>query len=354
MRSHLIFLTVLAALLLISTSAQAVEFGPNSANITNRYFPAKMGGWSYMLGVGSSVGSVAYFNAVGIEEVSGVQISAQTFNNVKCLKINSIWTSIEDEDDFFTLWMAQDTQGNLWVLKYYDSFDDKTILLGGTDLKSMLMPAAPDVGDPAGIIMPESATNYCRVVEADISIDTNFGSYSSCIKSHCVFDLDIESVEHYCPDIGMVRLINMDDGIPEDVMDLKEYDMTNTRAEIIGTWSNGIWYYDVAASKWTKMTASTPTGEIAAGDFTGDGKADVASIWDNGLWYQDGVTLDWTKVSNSAPDRVAAGDVTGDGLSEIIGTWRNGLWYWDGATWDWTKVSNTAPTQVTAGDITGD
>jgi len=23
-------------------------------------------------------------------------------------------------------------------------------------------------------------------------------------------------------------------------------------AEIIGTWSSGIWYYDVAASKWTK------------------------------------------------------------------------------------------------------
>ncbi|MGD1972435.1 MAG: hypothetical protein PVI42_03440 [Desulfobacterales bacterium] len=56
----------------------------------------------------------------------------------------------------------------------------------------------------------------------------------------------------------------MDDGIPEDVMDLKIYDMTNTSDEIIGTWSNGIWYDDVAASKWTKMTASNPTGEIAA------------------------------------------------------------------------------------------
>jgi len=76
----------------------------------------------------------------------------------------------------------------------------------------------------------------------------------------------------------------MDDGIPEDVMDLKEYDtVMNTRAEIIGTWGNGIWYWDVAASKWTQMAASNPTGDIVAGDFTGDGKADVASIWDNGL-----------------------------------------------------------------------
>jgi hypothetical protein len=351
----MIFLTVLAALLSISTSAQAVEFGPNSANITNRYFSAQIDGWSYMLGVGSSVGSVIYFNVVGIEEVSGVKIAAQTFNNVKCRKINSIWTNLTDEDDFLTLWMAQDTQGNLWLLKVYDAFDDTTIVLGGTELKSMFMPAVPDVGDPAGIIMPETATNYCRVVEADISINTNFGSYNSCIKSHCVFDLSIESVEHYCPDVGMVRIINMDDGIPQDVLDLKDYGtVTNNRAEIIGTWNNGIWYWDVATSKWTKMTSSTPTGDIAAGDFTGDGKADVASIWGNGLWYQDGDTLDWTKVAITAPDSVAAGDVTGDGLSEIIGTWSSGLWYWDGATLDWTKVSNTAPTQVTAGDITGD
>jgi len=74
MRTQLIFLTVLAALLSISTSAHAVEFGPNSDNITNRYFPAKIGGWSYMLGVGTSDGSVFYFNAVATEEVSGARI----------------------------------------------------------------------------------------------------------------------------------------------------------------------------------------------------------------------------------------------------------------------------------------
>ncbi len=82
-------------------------------------------------------------------------------------------------------------------------------------------------------------------------------------------------------------------------------------AEIIGTWSTGIWYWDVAASKWTKMTSDIPDGDIAAGDFTGDGKADVASIYSSGLWYQDGATLDWTKVTGSAPFRLTAGDVTG-------------------------------------------
>jgi len=85
-----------------------------------------------------------------------------------------------------------------------------------------------------------------------------------------------------------------------------------SRTEIIGTWSNGIWYLDLAAPKWIQMTTSTPTGDIAAGDFNGDGKADVASVWSSGLWYQDGATLDWSKVSNTAPTQVTAGDVTGD------------------------------------------
>ena len=73
------------------------------------------------------------------------------------------------------------------------------------------------------------------------------------------------------------------------------------RAEIIGTWNSGIWYWDAAKSKWTKMTSSTTSGDIAAGDFTGDGKADVASCWDSGLWYQNGATLGWTKVTSTAP-----------------------------------------------------
>jgi hypothetical protein len=60
------------------------------------------------------------------------------------------------------------------------------------------------------------------------------------------------------------------------------------------------------------MTTFTTTGDIAAGDFTGDGIADVASIWPDGLWYQDGDTLDWTKVPGGAPNKVTAGDVTGE------------------------------------------
>jgi hypothetical protein len=129
----------------------------------------------------------------------------------------------------------------------------------------------------------------------------------------------------------------------------------NPKAEIIGTWSNGIWYWDEAASKWIQMAHSTPDGDITAGDFTGDGIADVASCWVSGLWYQDGATLDWAKVSDSAPTQVTAGDVTGDGQAEIIGTWSNGIWYWDEAVSKWIQMARSTPDgDITAGDFTGD
>jgi hypothetical protein len=88
------------------------------------------------------------------------------------------------------------------------------------------------------------------------------------------------------------------------------------QAEIIATWSNGMWYRDVAESKWTKMWSlkpdiGIPFGNMATGDFTGDGYADVASCWKSGLWYQNGATLGWTKVYNYAPSQVTAGDITG-------------------------------------------
>jgi hypothetical protein len=142
--------------------AFAVEFGLNSAKITNRYLPATVGDWTIRLGAGNWAGKFSYLNVVGIEEVSGAQIGAQTLNNVKCLKVNLIESDLTESDGLITLWIAQDTQGNVWILKIYDFFDDKTYTLG-TVFKSMVMPAVPDVGDPAGITIPETTTDYCRV-----------------------------------------------------------------------------------------------------------------------------------------------------------------------------------------------
>jgi hypothetical protein len=229
-KKHVVLSVIIPVLLFVLPMAFAVEFGLNSANITNRYFPATVGGWNYRLGAGNWAGTVTYSNAVGIEEVSGAQIGAQNFNNVKCLKVNLIQTDLTDPGEFVTIWMAQDTQGNVWILKAYIFFDDTTYMLG-TAFTSMFMPDVPNVGDPASITIPETATDYCRVVTVDIPIDTNFGSYSSCIKVPCFHESSTE-VEYYCPDVGEVRDSTLSN--PQDVMDLKEYGIaTVTRAVVI-------------------------------------------------------------------------------------------------------------------------
>ena len=231
-KKHLILSVIIATSLFVSSMAFAVEFGPNSAKITNQYYPATVGGWSYMIGAGSNwAGRFIYANVVGIEEVSGAQIDPDTFNNVKCLKVNMTMAKQDDEDDFITVWMAQDTAGNLWILKIYIFPDNETILLG-TLFKSMFMPAVPTIGKSASITIPEDDNNYCEVVEVDIPITINFVSYTSCIKTNCIHNSTPDEVEYYCPDVGEVRASTV--SIPTDVIDLKEHGTaTVTRAVVI-------------------------------------------------------------------------------------------------------------------------
>ena len=229
-KKHVILSVFIATSLFVSSMALAVEFGPNSAKITNRYYPATVGGWSYMLGAGNWAGRVTYINVVGVEEISGAQIGLQTINNVKCLKVNMIMTKQNDEDDFITIWMAQDTEGNVWFLKIYIFPDNETHLLG-TLFESMFMPAVPTIGDSASITIPENATNYCEVVAIDIPITINFVSYTSCIKTNCIHNSTPDEVEYYCPDVGEVRASTVSN--PSDVMDLIEYGTAAVKSAVV-------------------------------------------------------------------------------------------------------------------------
>ncbi len=180
------------------------------------------------------------------------------------------------------------------------------------------------------------------------------------------------------------------------------YFKVGSRDEIMGvggTWSTGIWYRNLASQTWHKPYSITPSGAIAVGDVTGDGKADMVSVWGSGLWYQNGATWGWTQEYSKAPDRIAVGDINGDGYAEIMGVggtwsagswyrdvhngiwykpygftpsgaiavgdvtgdgkadmvsvWGSGLWYQNGATWGWTQEYSKAPDRIAVGDING-
>jgi hypothetical protein len=224
----LIFMAVLFVLVSHATLALAVNFGPNSAKITNPYalLPSRVGDWGFKLGItgGQLNGRIGYFHAVGTESVSGAKIGEQTFNNVNCLKANHISTNSGGTVNykFMTFWMAQDTDGNVWFLKVYSNTDGMEILLGGGFYQSMFMPAAPAVGLPGGLTIPEDQNNYCRIVEINTAVVTTFGSYNNCIQVNCSHlpDSSKTEIEYYCRDVGGVR--NFRSGSSADTMDLKE------------------------------------------------------------------------------------------------------------------------------------
>jgi hypothetical protein len=167
--------------------------------------------------------------------VSGARIGEQIFNNVKCIKANVIITddggSIEHE--FLTFSMAQDTDGNVWVLKIYSHMENVSALLGGPYFKSMFMPAIPAVGLPAGITTPEDDNNYCRIVEVGIpSVTTTFDTYENCIEVNCYDeDPDDIEIEYYCRRFGNVHQSNKNS--PENVLDLKAYGTTAGKRAVV-------------------------------------------------------------------------------------------------------------------------
>ena len=228
MRLRPVFQTILAIIffiLVFPQVAMAVEFGPNSDKITNPYTPFKVGSWMFMQGFGPNwANRIFYIHMIGKETVSGAKIGEQVFNKVKCCTSHVIITDDGGgiRHEFFTFSVAQDTDGNVWVLKVYSHMANVNILLGGEYFHSMFMPAVPAVGLPAGIKMPEDEQNYCRIVEIGIdSFTTMFGTFNDCIKVNCYDeDPDGTQVEYYCPDVGQVRTTPQAN--PTDFMDFKE------------------------------------------------------------------------------------------------------------------------------------
>ena len=216
-----LFLMAVAIAVMFPMTTSAVDFGPNSSEITNPYFPVKVGAWSHQAGAGSWTGRITYAHAIGVETISGAVIENEVFNDVDCLKFNLIQTNLQKPDLLLTLWIAQDTDGNVWVMKIQSPALGLNHLLG-TVFFSQFMPAVPAVGAPAAITVPETAKDYCQVVEVDVPLDTTFASYEDCIKVHCFHESpDATEVNYYCPNIGLTRDSSVAD--PTGVLDRQAF-----------------------------------------------------------------------------------------------------------------------------------
>jgi hypothetical protein len=112
----------------IKPLSDAVVFGPNSAQIAHPFMVNNINGpmvgrWSFALGFGAYADQFHYSRLTGAELVSGATIGTKVFNNVNYFKILIIETF---NRTLATISMAQDTNGNVWVLKIYDHIGDAT------------------------------------------------------------------------------------------------------------------------------------------------------------------------------------------------------------------------------------
>lgn len=213
------------------TTAAAVEFGPNSGKITNTYFPVQPGVWSHHAGAGNWIGRITYANAVGLEKISGAIIGSQTFNDVECVKINFVQTEPQDSDTLLSLWFAQDTDGNVWVMKILEPVTGNSFLLGHA-FYSQFMPADPTLGDPAAFTIPQDASNFCEVQQVNVDLVTTFDSYENCINVLCFHDSPEDTeAEYYCPNIGLTRRSTLAE--PSAVLDLFDFGMAAQKGAVI-------------------------------------------------------------------------------------------------------------------------
>ena len=125
--------------------------------------------------------------------------------------------------------------------------------------------------------------------------------------------------------------------------------------EIIGTWSTGIWYWDEASSRWTKMNSSAPPEQLQRGILP----VTVRLTLPQAGIAAYGIRMALPSVGKKFPVKLlismTAGDITGDGRAEIIGTW--GSWHLVSGSGQFKLDKNDfryPSGDIAAGDFTGD
>jgi hypothetical protein len=188
MMNQMMLIPILCGLFLCSisitlVSAESPNFGPNSAVITNSFCAVQKG--DKVIRVHPEANGrrdYKYSDAAMVETVDGVS----------CLRINEVDTF---NAWFSSIWVAQDSDGNVYVLKYYGTENSDPQLLGRQNA-FLIMPAVINVGD--------TISGDEQVVEIGVTVSplsTGLGPYTGCIKTV----QDDGDFVFYAPGVGAVK-----------------------------------------------------------------------------------------------------------------------------------------------------
>jgi sulfatase modifying factor 1 len=178
----------------------AVIFGDNSDVITNPWLGLKHVGDSYALGgYGTYSGAMRTLTLTDSGVVQGV----------KCLIIRD---KIDGhgllDDEIFDAWIAQDTAGNLRVLKISDTTEVLWQVSSATDAL-IIMPGSPYVGQRFYDAPMSDDPGYSDVMNLNDTVpllSTGAGPYAGCLNFRWT-SLKGNGTDFlwYCPDVGLVK-----------------------------------------------------------------------------------------------------------------------------------------------------
>jgi hypothetical protein len=142
-------------------------------------------------------------------------------------------------------------------------------------------------------------------------------------------------------------------GSPKDVTITQAGASAQPSTKVLGAWTDGVWAWDNATNKWTRLASTSNAWMIAAGRVDTDSIDDLIGVWSSGLYVRQSTNGLWIRMSTSLPIWIAAGDLNNDGRDDVVGSWRNsGVYYRDSATGNWFWLCSAA-NQLAAGNIGG-
>lgn len=171
-------------------NAQPV-FGPNSAELTNTYFPLKVGDKFTYKNYGFPLIDYQYIEAIKQEKI----------DQVECLKIK--YSESPSYVDYH--WFAEDTSGNIWLLQYYDVLNGLTHY--GKNNAKLSLPSQVNVGS----IVFGSSTVVATGVTVPI-LSTGLGPYYNCIKTRGYYGDGDFDYGYMASGVGVVKDEWNDDG----------------------------------------------------------------------------------------------------------------------------------------------
>ncbi len=187
-------------------------FDANSADLTNPYMPGIPGGKITYTGTGTWNGYGRYIQGMENEVVDGVN----------CLKtlVKGGWGNDPDPEsdpEWYYLWLAQDTDGCIWLLKIYSAVGDNTTTLG-KNLAYLWLPADPIPGQiyyqSGGTYNNYYSGFYNKVLETDAmlpQLGTGAGPFTNCLKIEVVRGPDTD-IRYLAQGIGIVKEEKNDGG----------------------------------------------------------------------------------------------------------------------------------------------